>query len=194
MIPNNFYHIYNRGNNHQPIFFNRDNYIFFIKKARNHLLSYVNIVSYCLMPNHFHFLVYSKDYNSNKSIDFYSSLRIMLSSYTRAINKQENRDGSLFQQKTKIKLISDDNSVTNWNGGNSNGDPFICFHYIHQNPWKAGLVKKMEDWEMSSFKDYAGLRNGSLCKKVIAYDLLDIPKNVNAFMEQSYKVKIIKEL
>ena len=69
--------------------------------------------------------------------------------------------------------------------------PFICFHYIHQNPLKAGLVKRMEDWEMGSFQDYAGLRNGTLCNRKIAQELLCIPSNPEEFIELSYGVKII---
>ncbi len=45
---------------------------------------------------------------------------------------------------------------------------FNCFHYIHQNPLVAGLVKNLEDWNFSSFKDYAGKRNGTLCNKSLA--------------------------
>lgn len=44
-------------------------------------------------------------------------------------------------------------------------------HYIHQNPLKAGLVKKIEDWPYSSFLDYCGLRNGTLCKKLLLMEL-----------------------
>jgi len=47
-----------------------------------------------------------------------------------------------------------------------------CFHYIHQNPWKAGLVSKMENWKYSSFSDFAGFRDGTLCNKQLALELL----------------------
>lgn len=58
-------------------------------------------------------------------------------------------------------------------------------HYIHQNPVKANLVKKMEDWDYSSFKDYCGLRNGSLCNKESAVRLLAI--NLDTFYTDSYQ-------
>ena len=64
--------------------------------------------------------------------------------------------------------------------------PFICFNYIHQNPMKAGLVKRMEDWEFSSFRDYAGLRNGTLCNRNLARQVTGFDEN--KFMEESYAV------
>ncbi len=62
----------------------------------------------------------------------------------------------------------------------------ICFHYIHQNPYRAKLVKKMEDWEFSSFRDYTQLRNGTLCKKDITNLYFEISSS-NLY-EESYKV------
>ncbi len=195
MTPETFYHIYNRGNNRQPIFLLRDNYVYFLRKVRKHLFPHVKIVAYCLMPNHFHFLV-----NTNSDIDeskFSNDLRVMLSSYTRAINKQENRIGSLFQQNTKIKNLEESRATTPSGGTTSYQDdnqPFICFHYIHQNPLKAGLVRKMEDWEMSSYRDYAGIRNGTFCDRKLANKLLDVPVDPEKFIDQSVRVKIFDEI
>lgn len=177
IIPNKFYPIYNRGNNRQKIFFSRENYLYFLEKAKNHLIEHLEILAYSLMPNHFHFLAFSKE---NISPDaFGNDLKIMLRSYTRAINKQEGRTGSLFQQHTKIKLLEANTHTMTRSHSMSSSQidlyPFVCFHYIHQNPLKAKLVKNMEDWEMSSFRDYAGLRNGNLCNSHLASQLLDLP-------------------
>ena len=51
------YHIYNQGNNKQQIFFDRDNYMFFLKKVRTYILPYADVLAWCLMPNHFHLMV-----------------------------------------------------------------------------------------------------------------------------------------
>lgn len=51
------FHIYNQGNNRQKIFFKHENYIFFLRKVRIYILPYADILAWCLMPNHFHFMV-----------------------------------------------------------------------------------------------------------------------------------------
>jgi len=191
MIPNHFYHIYNRGNNKQKIFFSRENYLYFLRKVKTHFIEHLEIIAYCLMPNHFHFLVYSKESIVVES--FSNDLKIMLRSYTRAINKQQNKTGSLFAQNTKVKpLAYDENCQRNKiNSDNADLYAFICFHYIHQNPLKAGLVKKMEDWEMGSYRDYSGFRNGNLCNKHLANELIGIPMVPNEFIEESRNVMLL---
>ena len=177
MQPTSFYHIYNRGNNKQRIFLNRENYLFFLRKVRTHFLNHVDVLAYCLMPNHFHFLVFTK--HNFDSTGFSNDLKIMLRSYTRAINIQEIRTGSLFQQNTKIKNLETDDS-TDYS--------FICFHYIHQNPVRGGLADNMEDYEMSSFQDYAGFRNGTICNKELAKEFLDIDIVPKIFLKDSYSL------
>jgi REP element-mobilizing transposase RayT len=181
--PHHLYHIYNRGNNQQPIFFTEANYLFFLQKIRTFILPHCEILNYALMPNHFHLLVYTNAHTSEtKQIGaternvLSEGIRNMLQTYTKAINQQNHTTGSLFQQNTKAKCL--DNESKNYG--------FTCFHYIHQNPMKAKLVLKMEEWDYSSFKDYAGLRNGTLCNKELAFSLLGIEKN--RFYEDSYKI------
>jgi putative transposase len=52
------YHIYNQGNNRQKIFFSRENYLFFLRKIREYMLPHADVLAWCLMPNHFHLMVY----------------------------------------------------------------------------------------------------------------------------------------
>jgi len=175
--PNELFHFYNRGNNKNKIFFNIENYYYFLRKVRKYLLPYCEIFTYCLMPNHFHFLIYTKENLIKNTLN--TSIGILLSSYTKAINIQEKRTGSLFQQDSKAKSLT------------QSGDeyyPFICFNYIHQNPMKAGLVKRMEDWEFSSFNDYLELKNSTLVNKSLAIEFLDLPEDEKEFYEMSYKI------
>jgi putative transposase len=173
LYPDNFYHIYNRGNNKQKIFFTKKNYLFFLQKMKIELKPYSDIICYSLMPNHFHFML--STYNNFDEEKFSTGFRILLSSYTKAINLQEKRSGSLFQQNSKAKCLT---ALSNYK---SNNYGLVCFNYIHQNPVNAGLVRKMEDWEFSSFRDYAGLRNGDMCNKTLAYDLIGMPRSKEEF-------------
>lgn len=181
--PNEIYHLYNRGNNKQPIFFSDENYLFFLRKINAQLKPICDILCWCLMPNHFHFIISTKDescisrptFGGKPMQELAYRIGVLLSSYSQAINKQNGTSGSLFQQKTKSKNLSI-------------GENYLiaCMHYIHQNAWQAGLVKKIEDWQYSSFLDYAGLRQGALCNKSLLMELTGY--DLQHFYQDSYNV------
>ncbi len=180
MKKDTLYHLYNRGNNGQKIFFNRENYLFFLVKVRKFLFPYCDILAYCLMPNHFHFLIYAnskseenKKYGNGVANIFSENLRIMLSSYTQAINKQEKQTGSLFQQNSKMKPLNDI-FYGKISKPTDIGYDYYCFHYIHNNPVKDGLVHSMDAWEFSSYRDYTGMRKGSLINKTLALETISL--------------------
>ena len=151
LAPNKYYHLYNRSNNQELLIKNRDNYIYFLSKYRKYLKEFLITLAYCLMPNHFHFLVQVR---SDADItQLKKNFGLLLSSYTKAINKANSRVGSLFQQHSKSKEINDDKTLLN------------VINYIHQNPLRKSLVKNIEDWEFSSYRDYADLRSGTLVTK-----------------------------
>ena len=182
MLSGEIYHLFNHANGKENIFIEPRNYTFFLKKLAEHILPVCKLFSYCLMPNHFHFLIHANN-NTEKIIKetplkinaLTEGIRLLLSSYTQGINKQNNSIGNLFQQKTKFKCITDGD--TNYG--------YTTFQYTHQNPLKAKLVTKLEDWEFSSFADYAGLRNGNLCNKELAALLFGL--NTEKFLIDSYK-------
>jgi len=185
---NHIYHIYNRGNNSQTIFFNRENYLFFLKKLNLYITPFADILAWCLMPNHFHLMVYinkvaielsgqvTSSHQLTRERMLNESTSILLRSYTRAINKQENRTGSLFQHRTKAICLTEISGVSPaWfqseYGTIINVDdaekayPQTCFNYIHQNPVNSGMVNNAEDWEFSSYSDYTGKRKGKLINR-----------------------------
>lgn len=185
------YHIYNRGNKKQRIFFKEENYLYFLRKLRVELLPYCEILAYCLMPNHFHFIVFIKSKslnlldNSNKrNKTLNNAIAILLRSYTRSMQAQENFTGSLFQQKTKAKeLIDTDNATINYTS--------LCAHYIHFNPLKAKIVENLEEWEFSSYRDYMNLRNGTLCNRAMFYSIAGL--NEDEFINESSRHRMTVE-
>jgi len=197
-VEGDLFHVYSRGNNSQRIFFNRKNYLFFIDKVKEFVLPYADILAWCLMPNHFHLMIevmheelpvvthgvtWSHPVSKTRTLN--DSLGIMLRSYTRAINKQEKRTGALFQEGTKsICLNMHELSPAYFQTelgvvGNVSFPEQeylnICYNYIHQNPVSSGLVKKPEDWEFSSYRDYFCNRDGSFVniKNAIKLGLYD---------------------
>ena len=98
------------------------------------------------MPNHFHLFV--KQRTDELTISGFISA--LLNSYVKSINKKFERSGTLFEGKTKSKLITDENYFI-W-----------VIKYIVENPVKSKLVKKITDWEFSNAKDLLKLRDGTL--------------------------------
>jgi REP element-mobilizing transposase RayT len=173
-LPDNIYHIYNQGNNHQDIFLNDEDYLIFLRMLRKHIHSNTEIIAWCLMPNHFHLLVYTDERSCERikqgglEIEkLTNGIRKLLSGYARVFNKRYNRMGSVFRQKTKAKNVAESDWVVKHNFSLQDYCS-RCFDYIHQNPVVSALVKQQEDWKYSSYCDYAGLRNGTLCNKELA--------------------------
>ena len=173
IIANETYHIYNQGNNRERIFHEDADYIEFLKLFRKYVLPNCETLAYCLMPNHFHFLIQATELSAKNKLvgnlnlcELSNGYRLLQSNYAQYINKKKGRTGSLFRQKTKAKSLQD---------GHKNYG-FIAFHYIHQNPLRAGLVQQLEDWGFSSFPDYAGRRNGTICKRELAFALIGLDK------------------
>ena len=195
------YHVYNQSINFEPIFRSEENYLFFLRKIRQHLLPVADVLCYCLMPDHFHLLLRPSEAGcqpsqikrlhrrlENPTQDVYQQafshqLKIVLSSYTRAINRMYQRRGGLFRSGTKAKPAYIDFAPP---GGFPNGVPpgmlipylVACFKYIHQNPVKAKLVLEPEDWPYSSAPDYAGIRDGTLCNYQLTEQLLGIRRKI----------------
>ena len=154
-IADNFYHVYNRGNNKQSIFFEQENYLYFLQQFRKYVSdSSVKTIAYCLIPNHYHFLlqVMSEGHLSRDMKNF-------LISYVKAINTRFGRVGTLFQGEFKAKVVDSDEYLV------------YLSRYIHTNPVFAHLVDCPADWEFSSMKDYLGLRPFSFvdCRPVLSH-------------------------
>jgi len=166
------YHVFNRSN--EKTFFTDENYLFFLRKVNVLIKPCCEILCWCLMPNHFHFLIKATDKTVENINEKHreatqllsKNIGTLISSYSQAINKQQNRKGSLWSHNTEAVCIED--------GSDNYG--ITCFHYIHQNPIEAKLTEKCEDWEFSSYRDFVGMRNGKLANKKLAIELFNLTK------------------
>jgi putative transposase len=162
-----YYHIYNRGNNFDNLFYSEENYQYFLKLYDKYLSPVFETYCYCLMHNHFHFLVKIKDENEipeevkllmtskktskvSKTFEVSDNLEVwrpisnFFNAYAKAINKKYNRRGSLFQYKFKRKEIRTEKYFYN------------LVHYIHANPEKHGIVEDFKTYKYSSYQAIIG--------------------------------------
>ncbi len=154
--PEAYYHLYNHGNGNENIFRSNENYIWFLKRYKDYISPIANTFAYCLMPNHFHFLIQIKSFDEikahyeqkekSKSSEAFEANKYVtqcfsnfLNSYAKAFNKMYNRKGSLFLDNVQRKAVSNDSYFTQ------------LIHYIHANPVHHGFVKSMEAWQYSSY-------------------------------------------
>lgn len=170
MYPNTIYHMFNRGNQRQQIFLQERNYMYFLEKTRRTFINDIDLIAFCLMPNHFHFMVVTAE--DFKYRPFSNRLAVLLRSYTRGIQNQQKFVGSLFQQNTKKKELPTVDDALN------------CFQYIHQNPLRANLVDSFEQWEYSSFNEYL-FSSPAFCNVDLGRKLLRLPSQKERFYNQS---------
>jgi putative transposase len=134
-----FYHVMNRGLERRVIFKEKDDYRAFLRILINLWPRYKFIIhSYCLMPNHYHFLIETPRANLAQI------MRGMNGLYTQTFNRRYNRVGPLFQGRYKALLIDKDAYALHLS------------RYIHLNPLKAKLTERLEDYEWSSFPIFLG--------------------------------------
>lgn len=167
LVPGSLFHIYNRANGNEKLFSTPENYTYFLRQYQQHISPLVNTYCYCLLPNHFHFLIRCKEENivekhlldNCKNVQALTWFRTLsglekehslanhisrqfsnwLNGYTQAYNKQQKRKGSLFMRPYKRVLIREEKHLIN------------VIRYIHFNPVEAGLCIQPEKWENSSY-------------------------------------------
>jgi putative transposase len=166
--PDRYYHLYNRGNNKGKIFLDDENYFYFLKKMNEYFgKAGIEIIAYCLMPNHYHVLahlpritrfpIYSKfnpvkNRKSGKKIseippeiysnNFSNVIRSFTISYSKSFNSWNKRTGHVFQGNFQAREIVDLNTLV-----------LVC-RYIHLNPVRAGLASKPDEWIYSDYSKW----------------------------------------
>ncbi|MBU1661839.1 MAG: transposase [Chloroflexi bacterium] len=144
-----YYHIYNRGNNRETLFRQERNYHYFMELYARHIYAVAETFAYCLLPNHFHFAVRIKSEsdiaevllkrNPHKSLDPGQNFGNLFNAYTKTINNAYGRTGSLFEKPFHRKPVTDDNYFRR------------LVLYIHRNPQKHGLIDDFRLWPFSSY-------------------------------------------
>lgn len=165
-----YYHIYNRGVEKRAIFTDEREFNHFLtslvyyqqSKAISRfsvsdfdlkdreLPSKIDIVTYALMPNHFHFLVKQIHDDGIKSC-----FQPLLTSYSKYFNIKNDRVGPLFQGRFKaVEVMSDDQLLQ-------------TSRYIFLNPHTAGIVDKLSEYKWSAFNEYFDKKIYKICNQAL---------------------------
>ena len=160
LIPGKYYHIYNRGTNGEVLFKHQKYYSEFLQLYSKYIIPVADTLAFCLMQNHFHFLVRTKDENdiltfeelnmfeksmsgdhSSKKPNPSRQFSHLFNSYSKIINEAYQRTGSLFEHPFERRLIDNEDYLK------------TCIVYIHNNPVKHGVVKSVEEYKWSSYNN-----------------------------------------
>lgn len=198
LVNDQIYHVFNRGINHQPTFLNKieykraklviDFYRFsnlptklskfltlsnddrtkITENLRKENDKLIDILAYCIMPNHFHLLLRQlKDKGISK---FLGNLQ---NSYTRYFNTKNERDGSLFLDQFKAKLITTDEQLIH------------VSRYIHLNPYTSYVVKDFDNllqYSWSSLSEYLK-KKSEICELATIMSYFKTPNDYQKFIE-----------
>ena len=136
--PDTFYHVLSRGNERKEIFRDEKDHLRFLDTLGKMVERFkLEVHAYVLMENHFHLLVHTKEANLSRAIQWLGV------SYSVWFNRKYQRSGHLFQGRFKSFLIENDRYFTT-----------MCL-YIHGNPLRARIVKRLSDYRWSSYQAYA---------------------------------------
>jgi len=137
LIPGKFFHVYSRSVGEELLFRNENNYVYFLRRYSDFCSNHFATFCFCLLPNHFHFLVQVRE--STNEVAALSAFSNFLNSYSKSYNKVFDRHGGLFQRKFKRKEIDTEGYLN------------AVIKYIHRNPQNHGLIKDFKKWKYSSY-------------------------------------------
>lgn len=203
LVNGEVYHLFNRGVAKLPIFTNKKDYKRFLEtiyyyqfqgpkpkfsqlnRFKNLKLEQnkkiVEVLCYCLMPNHYHFLI--RQLEENGISEF---IKKISDSYTKYFNTKHNRVGPLLQGPFKVVRICDDNQLVH------------VSRYIHLNPIASFLVKDLQEYFWSSYLNYIGLQKDKLCTNEFILSLFKSQEKYEQFVldqvEYAQSLELVKHL
>ncbi|MBC8504808.1 MAG: transposase [Anaerolineales bacterium] len=167
-LKDHFYHIYNRGARQLSIFREEENYLFVIRKMRKYCREmHLTPIAYCLMPNHYHFLIRQDGEKSAGLLPQY-----LFNSYSKAYNKRYGTSGTLFEGHYHSKQVDNHSYLLH-----------LC-RYIHTNPVKDGFVGDPNDWPYSNYLEWIGKRQGTLVDRQFVNEFFLTKESYMAFVSE----------
>lgn len=171
--PGKTYHIYNRGNNFQDVFFKSSDYQLFLEKMALYLSDYCSVYAYALLPNHYHLLLRVND--DIEGSDFSKQFLKFVLSYTNKINWRDKRNGSLFLSHYRRIQVDTEDYLKR-----------LVF-YINHNPIKHNIADEFKTYDYCSYKTILSNKPSQLART----DVIALFGNIEGFI--SYHEYLHKE-
>ena len=168
--PGATYHVISRGNRQSTIFRDRLDYWYFLEVMRTVREKYPFVIhSICLMTNHFHVLVETKD------TDLSRIMQKVLSVYAEEFNYRHHLTGHLFQGRYRAILVKNEKYFLE------------VSRYIHLNPVKAQMVKAPGEYKYSSYGVFVQEERGQSNSKIemLLWELVETPRVLGCFLDES---------
>jgi len=172
------YHIYNRGINSDTIFSEEKNYAYFLSLYSKYIPQIADTYAYCLLGNHFHFLIKTKSeheiisaFQTTKerkkflkydeaTYHISNQFSKLFNSYVQAYNKMYKRTGALLENPFRRIEVDNNRYFT------------ALVYYIHSNPAKHGICNDFTQYQHSSYSAYI-IEKKTQLKKDEVFDWFD---------------------
>jgi len=162
-----YFHVVDHAIDGREMFYDAGDYKTYLSFFKEALTPEVTVISYCLMPNHFHFLLRQNVPDGISALFEKAHKR-----YARYYNTKHGFKGRVFRSPLNHRETVDEKYILN-----------ACA-YIHANPVQANLVNFPEGWEFSNFREYLHLRHGTLWSEQFLHDYIGNLDN--------YRLKVIE--
>lgn len=161
------FHVVNHSIDGRDLYYTPGDYKNYLRFFKEAITSDVSVLAYCLMPNHFHFLLQQ---NTPEAIS--SLFEATHKRYARYYNKEHEFKGRVFRTKLHYRETMDERYLLNTSA------------YIHANPVQAKLVELPEQWVYSNFLECMRMRDGTLFSERFLSDVIGNP--------EAYRLKVIE--
>lgn len=200
LLGGSYYHLFNRGINKQNIFFQEKNYLFFLQLLDKYLIKYIDVLAFCLLPNHFHLVIRIKDEIIIKRTILSETQQTQngsLHDNRNVLSKtQQTQNGSILSDEEEIgKFVSNQikrafisyamaiNKQENRVGALFDAKfkrleitqqeylQYLIF-YAHYNPEKHGLINNFRNYRFSSYKSFLSKQKSKINRNLV-FDIFD---------------------
>ena len=186
IYPGEIYHVYNRAVEKRTIFYDEQDYNYFLQKILFYrLVTGIRLFTYCIIPNHHHFTLkeptpgvvdpggrYKPNVNQFKGSAIAKFMGLLANSYTKYFNCKYDHSGRIFQGPFQSKLIDNDAYLKK------------IIPYINLNPVKHKIVKDIKDWPYTSHHEYVDKKKFMLIDKESLIDFDEYKEDLGFYIEE----------